>query len=438
MFFQILVCLKTYLMSKRITWKGGLGSVLLWSVISAAFIGPGTVTTAANAGALFGTQLLWALLFSTLATILLQEGVVRLTLVSGKSFGEVIRLKFGNGKGKWIPVLVFFALWLGCSAYEAGNIVGAAAGIKLFSDLPQWTIVLFIGSTVFSLLSVNNTVILARILGLIVAIMGIAFCWIAFKVPLDYSLVLKHSFLPSLPVSSALLVIGLIGTTIVPYNLFLASGVTKDQEISEMRWGITIAILFGGIISMAILLVGTQISGTFSFEAIALALNKYMGKLGAYFFAIGLFAAGFSSAITAPMAAGLAGTKLLDNKISAKFIWLSVLLIGLAFGLPDIKPIPLIIFAQALNGLLLPLMTTLLYFLLNDPSLMGTRWINNKWNNALFILVVAITCWIGLYNVTQAYLKIFDSPSNFSNLHSMGISLFTIIYIGWVIFKTGK
>lgn len=91
-----------------------------------------------------------------------------------------------------------------------------------------------------------------------------------------------------------------------------------------------------------------------------------------------------------------------------------------------------------MNGLLLPLMTTLLYFLLNDPSLMGTRWINNKWNNALFILVVAITCWIGLYNVTQAYLKVFDSPSNFSNLHSMSISLFTFIYIGWVIFKTGK
>lgn len=425
-------------MSKRITWKGGLGSVLLWSVISAAFIGPGTVTTAANAGALFGTQLLWALLFSTLATILLQEGVVRLTLVSGKSFGEVIRFKFGNGNGKWIPVFVFFALWLGCSAYEAGNIVGAAAGIKLFSDLPHWTIVLFIGSAVFLLLLVNNPVILARILGLIVAILGMVFCWIAFTIPLDYSLVLKHSFLPSLPTSSALLVIGLIGTTIVPYSLFLASGVTKEQEISEMRWGITIAILFGGIISMSILLLGTQISGSFSFEAIALALNKYMGTLGTYFFATGLFAAGFSSAITAPMAAGLAGTKLLDNKISAKYIWLSVLLIGLAFGLPDIKPIPLIIFAQALNGLLLPLMTTLLYFLLNDPSLMGARWINNKINNILFITVVAVTCWIGLYNVTQAFLKIFDSPSNFSNVHSLGISLFTLMYIGWVVFKTGK
>ena len=135
-----------------------------------------TVTTAANAGALFGTQLLWALLFSTLATILLQEGVVRLTLVSGKSFGEVIRLKFGQGKGEWVPVLVFFALWLGCSAYEAGNIVGAAAGISLISELPQWVIVLIIGGTVFLLLSVNNPVILARILGLIVAVMGIVFC----------------------------------------------------------------------------------------------------------------------------------------------------------------------------------------------------------------------------------------------------------------------
>lgn len=425
-------------MSKRITWKGGFGSVLLWSVISAAFIGPGTVTTAANAGSLFGTQLLWALLFSTLATILLQEGVVRLTLVSGKSFGEVIRLKFGQGKGEWVPVLVFFALWLGCSAYEAGNIVGAAAGISLISELPQWVIVLIIGGTVFLLLSVNNPVILARILGLIVAVMGIVFCWIAFKIPLDYTLVLKHSLLPSLPVSSALLVIGLIGTTIVPYNLFLASGVTKDQDITEMRWGISIAIFLGGIISMAILLLGTQISGTFSFDAVALALSRYLGKTGAYFFAIGLFAAGFSSAITAPMAAGLAGSKLLDNSISAKYIWLSVLLIGLAFGLPNIKPIPLIIFAQALNGLLLPMMTTLLYFLLNDSSLMGTRWVNNKLNNILFVLVVAITCWIGLYNVIQAFLKIVDSPSNFSTFHSLGISLFTLLYIGWVIFKTGK
>ena len=183
-------------MAKRITWKGGLGSVLLWSVISAAFIGPGTVTTAANAGALFGTKLLWALLFSTLATILLQEGVVRLTLVSGKSFGEVIRLKFGSGKSNWIPYLVFFALWLGCSAYEAGNIVGAAAGIKLIADFPQWMIVLLIGSVVFLLLWINNPVILARILGLIVAVMGIAFCWIVFKMPLDYTLVLKRFFYP--------------------------------------------------------------------------------------------------------------------------------------------------------------------------------------------------------------------------------------------------
>jgi Mn2+/Fe2+ NRAMP family transporter len=271
-----------------------------------------------------------------------------------------------------------------------------------------------------------------------VAVMGIVFCWIAIKVPLDYTLMIKHSFVPSIPASGALLVIGLIGTTIVPYNLFLASGVTKEQDMTEMRIGMAIAILLGGIISMAILLVGTQVSGTFSYDAIALTLTKYIGKTGAILFAVGLFAAGFSSAITAPMAAGLAGTKLLNHNVPSNYIWISVLLIGLGFGLPDIKPIPLIIFAQALNGLLLPLMTTLLYFLLNDSDLMGPLWINNKINNFLFMLVVTITCWIGLYNIVQAVLKIVDSPSNFSTIHALGISLTTLIFIGWVVFKTGK
>jgi Mn2+/Fe2+ NRAMP family transporter len=425
-------------MSKRISWKGGLSSVLLWSVISAAFIGPGTVTTAAGAGALFGTQLLWALLFSTFATMLLQEGVVRLTLVSGKSFGEVIRLKFGNGKSNRVPFLVFFALWLGCAAYEAGNFVGAASGIKLIANVPQWMLVMLLGSVVYLLLGINNPVILARVLGAIVAVMGIAFCWIAFKIPLEYGQMLKNAFLPSLPDSGAIWVIGLIGTTIVPYNLFLASGVTKEQDMVEMRWGISIAILIGGLISMAILLVGTQISGPFSFDALSLALNKFMGKGGAYLFAFGLFAAGFSSAITAPMAASLAGSKLLDGRISPKNIWLSVLLTGLAFGIPDIKPIPLIIFAQALNGLLLPFMTTLLYFLLNDKFLMESQWMNNKFQNGLFILVVFITCWMGLYNLTQVYLKIFDHPMSFSTVHLSGITIITLVYIVWVIMKTGK
>ena len=51
-------------------------NILFWSVVSSAFIGPGTITTAAKSGASFGTDLLWALVFSTLACLLLQEVVL--------------------------------------------------------------------------------------------------------------------------------------------------------------------------------------------------------------------------------------------------------------------------------------------------------------------------------------------------------------------------
>jgi hypothetical protein len=108
--------------------------VLFWSVISAAFIGPGTVTTAATAGAGFGLQLAWALLFSTVACIALQEAVARLVIASGRGLGAAIR----STGGTVLAALTGFAIVLGCAAYEAGNILGGVAGAQLVLDLPRW------------------------------------------------------------------------------------------------------------------------------------------------------------------------------------------------------------------------------------------------------------------------------------------------------------
>lgn len=68
-----------------------IASVLLWSVVAAAFIGPGTVTTTASAGAAHGYTLLWALVFSTIAMVLLQEASARITVVSGP--GQTVALR---------------------------------------------------------------------------------------------------------------------------------------------------------------------------------------------------------------------------------------------------------------------------------------------------------------------------------------------------------
>ncbi|MEE4361255.1 MAG: divalent metal cation transporter, partial [Pseudomonadales bacterium] len=60
-------------------------------LVTAAFVGPGTITTAALAGADFGLGLLWALAFSLVTTLVLQEQAARLGLVARRGFAEALR-----------------------------------------------------------------------------------------------------------------------------------------------------------------------------------------------------------------------------------------------------------------------------------------------------------------------------------------------------------
>lgn len=251
-------------MPKSVTFNRGLSSVLFWSVISAAFIGPGTVTTASNAGATFGLDLLWALVFSIFATIILQEAAARVTIASGMNLGEILARRYERNS-RWVRWILFGTIVFGCAAYQAGNILGAISGLGLFSEIPrQWlTLVLCLLAAV--LLWWGNTAWITRILGAAVALMGIAFIWSAFSGNLGFGAWLE-GMRPRVNNGNALLVIGLIGTTIVPYNLFLASGISKGQRIQEMRWGVVIAIIIGGIISAAIMAVGTQVNGPFQFH----------------------------------------------------------------------------------------------------------------------------------------------------------------------------
>jgi len=400
-------------MAKQISWKDGLKSVLFWSIISAAFIGPGTVTTAAKAGASFQLSLLWALFFSIIATMVLQEAAARLTIASGKNLGEIIALKYQDGQtGKRLQMLVFLAVAIGCAAYQAGNMLGALLGISLLWDVNVKVATFVIALICAALLWIGNFRIIANLLGLIVALMGFAFLYAAFQTDHRLGNVIAASVSPSIPTGSSLLIIGLIGTTIVPYNLFLASGISKGQSIKEMRIGIILAVLIGGLTSMAILLVGTNIEGVFSFEALASTLGKQSTWL-ASFFAFGLFAAGMSSSITSPLAAAVTARSVFSvngddwSPTSARFksVWGGILAIGLLFGLLNVKPIPAIILAQAINGVLLPLVATFLLLAVNDQTLIPEGYRNSKIQNILFLLIVGITGFLGLKNVLQALGK---------------------------------
>ena len=108
-------------------------------LVTAAFIGPGTVTTASVAGASTGYAILWAIVFSIVATIVLQEMSARLGVVSREGLGEALRTTFNNPAIKLAAiVLVVAAIGFGNAAFETGNITGAALGLETLSGVsPQ-------------------------------------------------------------------------------------------------------------------------------------------------------------------------------------------------------------------------------------------------------------------------------------------------------------
>lgn len=400
-------------MSKRITFNQGFSSVLLWSVLSAAFIGPGTVTTCSQAGAGYRLQLLWALTFSTIAAIILQETAARMTIASGKNLGQIIGLKYGGERGRGIKWALFIAVAFGCAAYQTGNLLGAISGALLVIpgvSREVLTLVLAIGCA--ALLWINNFAVLSRALGILVAVMGLAFMYVAVQVPAGVGEWAQNLVWPSIPAGSSLLIIGLIGTTIVPYNLFLGSSIGHEQSLSEMRWGIAIAVTIGGLISIAILATGVLVTGTYSYEALSVALNGKLGGAGVILFGLGLFAAGFSSAITAPLAAAVTAQSMFSSDSSNrdwsaksfnfKLVWGLVLLVGTIFSVIGIRPIPAIILAQAINGVLLPMVTITLLFAANDKELLGAGYANGFWSNIFTLFIVGVTCFLGLNNIWRA------------------------------------
>jgi len=390
-------------------------NILFWSVIAAAFIGPGTVTTAARAGSDFRFALAWALLFSVIACLVLQEASGRITVLTGKELGEAIRAQFPpSSSGRWIPALVAAGLILGCAAYEAGNLLGGVAGMRLIVDVSPGLLTVVAGGLAAVLLATGNTRWIARILGALVAFMGIAFVLTAIRLGPDLIELLGGLAIPRIPAHSTVLVLGLVGTTVVPYNLFLGSALARDCDLGEMRWGLAVAVVGGGVISLGVLVVGSALGGGLEYDRLAAVLEQRLGGGAGASLALGLFAAGFTSAITAPLAAALAARSLLGSddderwvprSLRFRAVWSGVLLAGMAFGVADVRPIPVIILAQAFNGLLLPLVAVFLWTTMNDRQFLGREGANTAAQNVFMGAVVVACVGLGFRGLVAAVMN---------------------------------
>lgn len=387
------------------------------AVVTAAFIGPGTVTTASLAGANYGYALLWAMVFSVIATIVLQEMSARLGIVTRKGLGEALREQFDNPVMKYVSIfLVISAIGIGCAAYETGNILGGALGLEAVTGISMniWGPLMGIGA--FALLYTGSYKLVEKFLvGLVVA-MSCIFITTAIIVRPDLGMIAK-GLIPSVPEGSVFIVIALIGTTVVPYNLFLHSSAVQERwkdasGISESKADIMVSMILGGLISMAVIVTasaaffGTGIAISNAGE-MAQQLEPLLGSWAKNIFALGLFSAGLSSAVTAPLAAAYATAGALgwekdmkDKKFRA--IWMVVLLIGIVFSAIGLKPLSAIIFAQAANGIMLPIVAIFLLYVMNNKNRLK-EYVNSSASNILGFMVVLVAIGLGLKSLAKVF-----------------------------------
>ncbi|MDP2237800.1 MAG: Nramp family divalent metal transporter [Bacteroidales bacterium] len=391
------------------------------ALVTAAFIGPGTITTCSIAGAGFGYALLWGLVFSVIATIVLQEMSSRLGIISRQGLGEALRKHFNQPVTKILTaLLVISAITIGNAAFETGNLLGASIGLQLLfpnSAIPIGIWATSIGFIASAVLFAGSYKIIERSLIGLVIVMSLTFLTTAFIVNPEITAVFKGMFIPTFPDGSLLAIAGLIGTTVVPYNLFLHASAVQERwkdadDLPEARRDIFVSVILGGAISMAIVITSAAaffgVNGSISSGAdLAVQLEPLLGSYAKYFIGIGLFAAGISSAITAPLAAAYATAGVLGWKKDLKskhfrMIWLGIIGIGIAFSLFGFRPIEAILFAQAANGILLPVIAIYLLWVMNSQQVMGEN-TNNRLTNFIGFAVVLIAFSLGIRSLLHVF-----------------------------------
>lgn len=362
---------------------------------------PGGILTYSQAGAKFGYALLWTLIPTTIALIVIQEMAARMGAVTGKGLADLIREEFG------FRATFFTMLVLG--AADFGNILaefsGLASGMAVFQASKYWVVP--VGALIVWTLVVRGTY--RPVERILVLFSLIYFAYIAsavFARP-NWEEALRATVVPFFSRDSAYLavLIGIIGTTITPWMQFylqasiVEKGITK-KEYPLSRWDVIIGCIITDVIAFfivvacgATLFVNGNRDITDAAQA-AVALRPLAGEYAAVLFAIGLINASLLSAAILPLATayniceGLGFESGVNKKFSEApaFYWLYTILIAAGAGfvlIPRLPLIKVILYSQVANGVLLPFVLIFMLKLVNRESIMG------EYRNSLIANVIA-------------------------------------------------
>jgi Mn2+/Fe2+ NRAMP family transporter len=359
---------------------------------------PGGILTYSQAGAQFGYQLLWTLIPTTIALIVVQEMAARMGAITGKGLSDLIREEFG------LRATFFTMMVLGLADFA--NIIaefsGLASGMGIFG-VSKYIVVPIGAVLVWTLIVRGRYQPVERIL-IVFSLIYFAYPISAFLAKPDWDLAIKQTFIPTFSSNPAYLtvIVGLIGTTITPWMQFYLQAAVVEKGVDSRHYGLCrLDVITGCIVTDVIAFFIVVACGATIYHSnhqeitdvaqAAMALKPFAGQFASLLFAVGLINASLLSAAILPLATsyniceGLGFESGIDKRFSEApaFYWLYTLLIGGAAAFVLIPRLPLlkfILFSQVANGILLPFVLVYMLLLVNRPRLMGT-FKNKGWQN---------------------------------------------------------
>ena len=400
----------------RMNWR----TVLLFLAI----VGPGIITANADndaggittyslAGAQFGYALLWTLIPTTIALIVVQEMSARMGAITGKGLSDLIRENFG--------VRVTFFVLCGLLLADLGNTVaefsgiaasGGVVGISKYFTVPLGAMFVW-----WIIVKGNYKAVEKYFLAACLFYFAYVFSGVMAHPP--WHVVLKETVFPSgfsFKPSYLSMLIGVVGTTIAPWMQFYIQSAVVEKRIQPeqyklSRWDVIVGCIFTDVIAFFIIAAcaatifkhGLVVNDA---KDVALALEPLAGKWASFLFAFGLFNASLFTASILPLATayyiceGMGWEAGIDKtfKEAPAFITLYTILILIGAGIVLIPKAPLLgimFWSQVVNGALLPFVLIFMLILINKKRIMGT-FVNGPtynilaWGTTIIMIVLTL------------------------------------------------
>ncbi|WP_234997689.1 MULTISPECIES: Nramp family divalent metal transporter [Acidaminococcus] len=402
--------------AKKYTLSDKMKSLGPGFLIVGSFIGPGTVTSSTKAGADYGLSLFWCVIFSVIAVMVMQGMAARLGIVTQMGLAENLVKDFEDRPllRNLLCGLVAVAITIGGFAYMSGDLTGTAIGISALTGVSTRIIAPIWGLCILLILSFAGDAVkyLEKLLGICVVIMAVVFLVTMIVVRPDVGDLLAGC-VPNIPQGGLMTCLSLIGTTVVPYNMFLHAASAKrtwhsTDELPLCRFGTNIPMIIGGIVTGAIMVTSATVMYGMPVRNamdMAVQLRPTLGVWAEPFMAIGLVAAGVSSAVCTPMGVSyvLAGLFKWKTDRSDKRYTITnflVLITGIVVAGMGFNPIALIMAAQMVNGIVLPVVVGVTIYLTCRHGIMG-QFVNSKLETVLGVGIFGISLVLGLSSVVS-------------------------------------